>query len=425
MTHPGGTAVAGAYRHLSRRPHEPVAPGRRVVLFVHAADEWYGSDYVLWELVGALRDTEFVPVVVVPDDVASELAPSLRLSDRLEAAGVRVYRQPLTVLRRRYMNAAGALRLAAGASSATRGVLDLVRAVDVALVHSHTAAVHTGARVARALGVPHLWHVSEIVHRPHAVAAWLARTIDRHADRVITVSRAVREHLLGLRPELARKSDVIHNGVDVRRFTGVDSSAARARLSPDGAPVIGLVGRIGTFKGQELLLRAMSRVKREVPEARAALIGGVLQKDFASVARLRELASRYALGDRVVIHGFEGDIAAHLAAMDVIVQPSLRPDPLPTTVLEAMASGKPVVAAESGGAPEMVVDGATGILFPAGDADALAAALVRLLRDPELRERMGRLGRERVEQEFSPGAFRDAYLREYRTLAAERARRER
>lgn len=390
---------------------------RNVILFVHGSDEWYGSDYVLFEIVCALEGTEFTPVVLVPDDVPSELAPELRLSARLRARGVEVHVLPLAVLRRRYMTPAGAVALVRRAWSTTRAPARVI-AGDVVLVHSHTSAVLSGARIAQRLGVPHLWHVSEIVERPRVVGHLLARHVARSSQRIAAVSGAVRDHLLTAAPSAAAKVRVIHNGIDPYRFTGAGDEALRARLSPDGYPVVGMIGRVGTWKGQELFLAAAREVVAVIPRIRFVLVGGVLDQRLDDLDALRRLAEQYGIGDRVVVDGFAADTAAYLESMSVFVLPSLRPDPLPTTVLEAMATGKPVVAVAHGGATEMVVDGETGLLTPPGDARALAVAIIRLLENTEERERMGAAGRERARREFSPEAFSAAYLQAYRALAS-------
>lgn len=393
---------------------------RRVVLFLHGADEWYGSDYVLFELVRALEGTEFEPVVVVPDDMTSELDAAVRLSARLRLRGVEVHALPLPVLRRRYMSLGGMATLARRGRRARREILRRVADRDVALVHSHTGGVLSGGAIARALRVPHVWHVSEIVERPAVVGRLIARRIARTADRVAAVSGAVRDHLVASAPSLASRTDVIYNGIDPTRFENVDATVLRARLAPGGAPLVGMIGRVGTWKGQELFLDAARDVARAIPNARFVLVGGVLDGRMDALDALRARAAEYGLADRVTIDGYTDDTPSYLAAMSVFVLPSLRPDPLPTTVLEAMASGRPVVAVRHGGAPEMVVDGVTGLLTPPGDADALAREISKILRDDVLREQMGAAGQARVRDHFSPAAFRSSYLALYRSLATRR-----
>jgi glycosyltransferase involved in cell wall biosynthesis len=390
------------------------------ILFVHGSDEWYGSDYVLYEIVRALDGTEFDAVVLVPDDVRSELPTDQRLSGRLKAHGTPVFALPLTVLRRRYMTPWGAARLAIAAPRSVRAAVSAIAGRSISLVHSHTATVMTGPDIARAIGVPHLWHVSEMVERPRMVRSALARRVTRHSEKVIAVSQAVRQHILETQPAAASTIDVIYNGIDTTLF----SNHAR---QPDSAavlvnPVVGMIGRVGTWKGQELFLRAARTVCREIPDVRFVLAGGVLDGKLAALERLRALARDYGISDRVTIQEYCTDTPALLGSMDVFVQPSLRPDPLPTTILEAMASRLPVVATSHGGAPEMVVEEVTGILTPPGDADAMGNAILTLLRDPAMRSRMGRAGLDRVSSEFSPAAFRAAYLATYRELVRERRR---
>ena len=400
-----------------------MSDSRRTILFVHGADEWYGSDYVLYEIVRALEGTEFDAMVLVPDDVSSELAPETRLSGRLRARGVPVHSVPLTVLRRRYMTPTGFARLLRQAPVSLRAAMDAISDSNIVMVHSHTATVLTGSRVAGVLRVPHLWHVSEIVERPRAVRKWLSRKVARSADRVVAVSNAVKNHLLDTQPGAASKLSVIYNCIDPARFAGGTCTPKRetiAAANSDAPVVVGMIGRVGTWKGQELLLQAARTVCGVIPHAHFVFAGGVLEGNFAALDRLRSVARSYGIADRVTIQEYCADTPALLSTFDVFVQPSLRPDPLPTTILEAMASALPVVATRHGGAPEMVTDGVTGLLTTPGDADAMARAIVSLLHDPETRARMGKAGYDRVRRDFSFDSFSSAYLRCYRELAAAR-----
>jgi glycosyltransferase involved in cell wall biosynthesis len=224
---------------------------------------------------------------------------------------------------------------------------------------------------------------------------------------------------------------VIHNGIRAARFaadtnapqTSADeTNADPARSSSRRGVAIGMLGRVGTWKGQELLLDAAAIVCRENPDTHFVLAGGVLDGNISDLRALEVRARDLGIADRVAIQEYCYDVPEFLRKLDVFVQPSLRPDPLPTTILEAMASGKPVVAAAHGGASEMVVDGVTGVLTPPGDASALANAILRLVRDPAARSSMGAAGRERVTREFSPARFTAGYLQAYRELAAAQRR---
>jgi glycosyltransferase involved in cell wall biosynthesis len=390
---------------------------KRTILFVHAADEMYGSDAVLLSIVRALHGTEFEPFVVLPNDVHSEIPESARLSGRLRAMKVPVASIPLAVLRRKYFNPAGALEMWRRLESSTQAVLDLICDRDVAVVHSHTSAVLTGAECARRLGVPHVWHVSEIVERPRVVRRFISRMVARRADWVAAVSRAVRGHLIETQPGAADKVDVIYNGIDVRPFSRGDRDRVRRELGAGERPVIGMIGRLGTWKGQELLIEAARHVIERRPDALFLLVGGVYDGQAHHFDLIRKAAADQGVSRQVIVHGFREDVADILAAIDIFVQPSLRPDPFPTTVLEAMASGKPVVATDHGGPREMIVHGETGLLTPPGNAAAMAEAILQILDNDVFRRRAGEAGRRRVVQEFSMQAFDRRYLELYRHYA--------
>jgi glycosyltransferase involved in cell wall biosynthesis len=397
-----------------------VSSRRRGILFLHGADEWYGSDVVLHDIVRGLEGSEFDPYVVVPDDIVSELPEQVRLSGRLREIGVPVVSLPLAVLRRKYMTPGGMTGVGLRLRTSPGRVLRTVDAGTIDIVHSHTATVLTGALVAAKLQVPHVWHVSEIVEHPRIMRFMLAHGIAHSADRIVAVSGAVRDHLAATVPTIQSKCTVIFNAVDTDRFGGIAVDEARARLGLEGTTVVGMIGRVGTMKGQEILLAAAPAVLRAHPRTTFLLVGGVLHNHTADIDKLAALATSLGVQHSVRILGYNADVATVLAAMDVVVQPSVRPESFGMTVIEAMACGKPVVAAAHGGALETVCDGVTGVLVPPRDSVALATALNTLLADPALRVRMGRAGQQRARVMFSKPAFEDAYLRLYRGICPTR-----
>jgi glycosyltransferase involved in cell wall biosynthesis len=391
------------------------------ILFIHGSDEWYGSDVVLYDTIRALAGTEFHPHVVLPDDINSELPSEARLSSRLRAIGVSVTVLPLAVMRRRYMTPTGVLGVLRRSHTSVEAVLKAIDTRQIGIVHSHTATVLTGARVAARLHVPHVWHVSEIVQRPRIVRYLLSRFISRHATRVVAVSEAVRDHLSATVPAIRPKCDVIFNALDTAPFGAIDSRAAREHLGlPDGS-VVGMIGRVGTMKGQEILLAAAPAILKHHPNTTFMLVGGVLNNRFHDIDKLKDLAEMLGVASHVRLFGFDENVARVIAAMDIVVQPSTRPESFGMTVLEAMASRKPVVAAAHGGVLETVRDGVTGVLFPPSDSEALATAINALLSDGELRARMGEAGRALVDEKFSLEPFREGYLRVYRGMVEARS----
>jgi glycosyltransferase involved in cell wall biosynthesis len=393
-----------------------VSGERRGILFVHGADEWYGSDVVLYDIIRALEGTEFDPYVIVPDDIESELPAKTRLSGRLAKLGVPVYRLPLAVMRRRYMTPSGIWNISRRIRTSAQAILRSVPPGSIRLVHSHTATVLSGSRVAKLLGVPHVWHISEIVEKPAAVRYLLARTIERSSDRVVAVSHAVSDHLAMSAPRIARTCQVIHNAIDPISFANASGKEVRERLGIADGLVVGMLGRVGTWKGQEVLLRATPAILRCHERTTILLVGGVLDNRFEEFEKLRSLARDLGIASNVRIVGFEADAARVIAAMDVVVQPALRREPFGMPAVEAMAACKPVVASAHGGLLEIVSHGETGMLFPPGDSAALSDAVNLLLQDAGLRHRMGVAAQESAKSRFSIANFAAGYLQLYRSL---------
>lgn len=224
----------------------------------------------------------------------------------------------------------------------------------------------------------------------------------RRLSRIVAISDEVRDDLTRKKTAAREKIIVIPNGVDAAEFQGSerDRRDARAALGlPEGSAVVGMVGRLYEYKGADLLIRSAALIRARAPQLRVALIGAGPEE-----ASLKELAAELKVSDIVSFAGYRSDARRLMHAFDVLVIPS-RQDAQPFSLLEGMACGKPVVGANIGDIPGMLVDGVTGLLFPAGDLTALAAALAKLLGDPQKRTEMGCAGRRRVESHFSQAAM--------------------
>lgn len=224
----------------------------------------------------------------------------------------------------------------------------------------------------------------------------IRHTLTYYTDQRVAVSHALKAALEANR---LPPFDVVHNGVPLDAFdipaAGVD--VLRQRLKLNGRPVILFGGRMNRFKGDRQLLAALRQVKERVPQV--ALLVLARSSDYTErlVAEHPDLAPNMVFGGWM--EGAELASAFHMA--DVIASPSICFDSLIMTNLEGMAAGKPAVTTCFGGAPEAVIDGETGYVVNPYNVDALADRLTRLLTDHDLRERMGRAGRARVEAQFS------------------------
>ncbi len=283
---------------------------------------------------------------------------------------------------------------------ALAGLLALLRRGRYDIVHTHSGkAGFLGRLAARAAGVPVIVHT---IHGPsfglfQSVPANAAlKLAERVAGRVTThfVSVADAMSRLWLDAGIGRPEDytTIRSGFNVGAFTAAKPDAAlRGRLG--GGPVVGQVARLYELKGWETFFE----VARQLPEAKFLIVG-----DGPWRAKLEGWAAEPALRGRVHFAGLvpPAEVPRYVASMDILVHLSRR-EGLPRAVAQALAAGKPVVAHPLDGTPEVVTDGETGFLVPAGDGVALADRVLRLLRDPELAASMGRRGQARVVEEFT------------------------
>jgi glycosyltransferase involved in cell wall biosynthesis len=195
---------------------------------------------------------------------------------------------------------------------------------------------------------------------------------------------------------------VVHNSIDQRKFRRLSGSAradVRHKLSIDASiPLIGVVGDVIPRKGLLYLIRALPKILAVVPTAQLLVVGNEKTK-YARV--VREAATNLGVSRHITWAGLRSDIPKVLSALDLFVLPTLE-DNLPLSVLEAMATGLPVVATTIGGLPECVISGETGTLVPSRKPAELATAINRLLQDSELCVRYGKSARRRVREHFSP-----------------------
>jgi glycosyltransferase involved in cell wall biosynthesis len=220
-------------------------------------------------------------------------------------------------------------------------------------------------------------------------------------DLYLAVAGVIREILVEAGVD-AGKIRVVHSSIELARFEearrrrGELRAAARRELGlPASAPVVGNVAHLAGHKAQKDLLAAMPPLLGEIPEAHLVIVG-----DGEERRNLEEQTLALGLAGRVHFAGFRQDVPRILPAFDVFAMSS-RLEGFCNSVLEAFAAEVPVAATRAGGLPEMVIDGETGILTPVGDPGSLAAALVRLIRDPQLGARLAAAARRLVESEYT------------------------
>jgi len=279
--------------------------------------------------------------------------------------------------------------------------IQIVRSRKIEILHSH---LFYSSLFASPLGA--LAGVPVVVETPHVRELWrkgikanfvVDRTVARSLDAVIAVSYANAEYLIKSKGLPARKIHVIHNGCDIRRFSpSGDPSAYRAAQGIAATdPAIVVLARLEPQKGHSFLLNALPQVVAEFPHLQVILVGdGALRADLEM--HVRELK----LEANVVFAGYQSNPMQWLSIADFTVLPSLY-EGLPLVAIESLAAGKTVIATAVDGSPEVVVHEKTGLLVPPGDPQSLATAVLRLLRDEGLRQRLGDMGKDFVLENFT------------------------
>ena len=340
-----------------------------------------GAEEHILTLLRKLDRKVFRPILACPPECAEKLRPDLPgdvLTECLEL------QWPYQI--------GSALRLA-----------EIIRKHRVGILHSH---LFVSSIAASPIGW--LCRVPVILETPHLREAWRHgaikgnyasdRAAGRFVDHYVAVSDANARYLIEEKKLPAKKVHVIHNGCDLKKFDpaceapkGLKNSLG---FSADD-PVVVVLGRLEPQKGHQFLLQAYAQVLREVPTARLVCVGaGVLDKE------LRDQCRGLGIENNVRFVGYQSNVADWLALADLTVLPSLF-EGLPLVAIESLAAQRCVVATTVDGTTEVVINEQTGLTVPPANPQALAAAIVRLLRQTELRNSLAREGRQWVVENFS------------------------
>lgn len=366
------------------------------ILYVHGITEIGGAETDLLAILQDLHRDHFSPSVACP--------PTGALVERMRDIGIPVI--PFSFPAWRKLKDLWRLPFA------VRSLAAVLHKEKFDLVHSNdywwTPMVWLASRIS---GIPCLVHVRQEIEPRRVKQYWLTKPA-----RLLAICRDIRQAAIhgGVDPH---RVQVVYSGLNLSSIGHLPSGRIRARygLSP-GQPVIGAVANLFPRKGYESLLKALAEIRVVIPDIHCIIVG---EGDEAYGQSLIALAKELELTAAVTFAGFQREVLAHMADCDVMVLPSLL-EGFGMVLLEAMAMAKPVVASRVGGIPEAVEDGVTGVLVPPGNSGELAGALLRLLKDPALRDTMGKAGRKRVETMFSLERTIEELESTYRQLVSQR-----
>lgn len=357
---------------------------RHRILFLHESGEVSGAENSLMELATRLDRKRFEPIFACP-------SPG-QLADQLMTRGIMVY--PVTFPKVR------------GIFGVLRTLTVIIKIIDergIDLIHSNSIRTHIYGTVAgRMRGLKIIWHERNLIEKEIIDPE---RALEFLPDSIICNSRAVAMRFVQ-NGSLPRKVTIIHNGVDTDRFnSSVSSRAVRDEFGiKHDDIVVGIASRFNRNKGHETFLEAARIIsdRRDFHSVKFLIVGGaVFAADKEREVFLKKLCAEKGIGERVIFTGVRTDMPAIYAAMDIMVLSSKK-EACGRVILEAMASGKPVIGTDSGGTPEMITDGVTGLLFKPGDFCELADKIIRLTSGEDRpRLAMGKAARERADSEFS------------------------
>lgn len=391
-----------------------MAPRRNILFAEQNLDGTTGGSYrSLLHLVKRLDRSRYRPVVAFYRD--HDLMPAYRAS----GCEVLLLHYPTAVnLRRRWEGAArrwGApLRLLI---SLVQPATNLIRVSGFLLLRNlymigrrgiDVVHLNNGVTVgAELLVAAKLLRRKLVIHQRGIgpVPRWNAR-LAGWADHIICVSDSARDNLVAHGIERS-KCTTVHNGIDPEEFLStIRRSPAEVRASLGiglDCPVVGMAGMIREWKGQMVFLEAILRIHARQPGLRCLIMGGVADrddKDRAYLETLRGFIARHRLGDTVQILDYQPKVAEFLQIFDVMIHAAVDPEPFSRVVIEGMALGRALVATNTGGTPEAIEDGVSGILVPPNDPVAMAAGIERLLEQPAERRRLGLAAQEKIRREF-------------------------
>jgi len=423
-------------RPAAQTPAPGSAPRR--VLFIDHTAMLGGGEIALLNLVTHLNPSRYTPVVLLLQDgplhaklnqagVETHIysVASSVLSARKDTLGVKTLLQARDVFR---------------ALIAVLGIARRIHALHVDLIHTNSLKADImGGLAARLCRKPVIWHVRDRIDSDYLpgvvvktfrrlsklIPGWVIansgatlNTLQRNARSSAAIPSGFALDPLWEQPPLPpprqlRDGDtlggravvrVVHDGTlalaespSPRPFPGPAPSGAGG----SACPRVALVGRITRWKGQHIFLQAAAWVHRIFPDARFQIVGAALFDERDYEAEIRATADELNAASYVEFLGFVGNIPELMAGIDMLVHASITGEPFGQVLIEAMAAGKPVVATNGGGVPEIVVHGETGLLVPMGDAAAMADAICRLLADPPRARKMGDRGRQRVLGHFT------------------------
>lgn len=366
------------------------------ILFIHGASDLYGSGRILSDIVKVATKNGHYCWIILPENG--------ELCSLLINPNVIVLFKDVGVIRRKYLNIIGIINRIYNIIVSLFYLTYIIKKNKIDLVYSNTIAIISGSIIAKLLVIKHIWHIHEILESPRILVKFLSILLDKLSLYCIAVSNAVKNHWVNYGVNES-KILMIYNGINYKSFLSTSSKIRHELHIPDNYTVVGMIGRISKLKGQEYFVKIAANLVRFNNEIIFVMVGDVFPGNEYIYKNINSLINKHELNSIVHILGFRKDIADILASMDIYIHPSVQPDSLPTSVLEAMSAGKVVFATNNGGANEIIMDGMTGYFIPDNDPFLAAIIISKLLKQKNKIVELGLRGQARVKNDFSLEVF--------------------
>lgn len=343
------------------------------VLFLNQTTEIGGAEKVLFLLAKELMSRGHCPVIGAPGyGPLSDLAVSHGITfEEIDIPRIKRQANPFILSTNLWE-----------CMKARMEILQIVAKHEVDLIHvNHLRALIP--LLLDAMGRPVIWHVHD-VFRDKLSNRLLLRVAGRKVKRAVCVSKFVASNLMSLGFP-SEKCSVLHNAIEPAQGRD-DRASVRRRLGiPENARLVGSIGQIVPWKGQDILIKAASRIVTVYPDTCFVIVGKAFPGERETFEKkLKRMVEEKGLSGKFYFVGFQKDVLSIMSALDVLVHTSIKPDPFPTVLLEGLVAGAAIVASNIGGVPEIIKDRKNGILVEPGNPDALAKGVIELLGDSML-----------------------------------------
>ena len=371
----------------------------KTILVIHQSAELYGSDKTMLYFLSELDKTKYLPIIVLPFDGPLKI--------ELEKNNIKVVIAPVLKLYRKMFTPKNIFKFIKEYYKGIKILNALNKEYKFDLVYTHTLAALIGILFAKKRNIKHLWHVQEIIAKPKVFNFLFKKILSLDCNhKVVYDSIATMNFWIENNLKLTEKSEAVWNGIETKNsksFTDAELNEVRENyfFATNNEIVIALVGRINSWKGQQLLLQSFETVIEKHKNIKLVYLGSAPPNQPIFETELRNKIKEYNLESNVILIPFQKEIEKFWNSIDIAVVPSTEPEPFGMVVIEAMLAKKPVIASNHGGPTEIIVENETGLLFEPNNHNSLSDALEKLIQDEQLRKLYGANGFKRVHNTFS------------------------